>query len=230
MIESKLDNTRIINREPSLESYYPENESTWDNLKNEALLEIIQDARDAGFKVRKLCKRLSLHDSSAVTATYTGVTSDEDIVERSRVIIRTSAKSGTGTATFQLQGSDDETNWNTITTSENLSVTNTGDVTATFNDFYKYYRLNLTAFTLTSITFEAYLIETTYEYLHLLKSLELIYMHLIAVEGDVWKSKRDEYRALYLDRFNNTQFIYDEDDSGEISDDENSNVEVVFAP
>ena len=218
MIESYLTSTDIINTEPSLADYYRTSQTSWDTLKSEAWKEVAEDIRALGWDIRRLCKRLSLQDSVTKTAAFTGTISEEDILQRLRIVINASAVSGSGTVSFLFEGSDDEETYTTVTT---ISVTTTGNTTSVFTSPYKYYRLSISSITgITSITYSAYLIETSFERLHKYKSLEMIYRSLIALDGDVWEGKKEQYENLYKDTIQKAKFYYDADDDGEIDDDE----------
>lgn len=229
MIESSLDTARVNNYEAVLSDYYPgSSQSDWDTEISEALKELTQDVQDMGYNLRKLCKRLSLTSSTAntytantSTGTETGTKSAEDKINRRRLTVNASAVSGSGTVTFTLKGTDDDSS-ETYTTITTLAVTATGDTTTTFADVYKYYRLDITGFTgITSITWTAYLIETTFEIPHLYKTLELIYRELVRIEGEVqWSDKTEMYENKYKDKLSTVKIWYDEDDGGVIGDTE----------
>jgi hypothetical protein len=221
MIESNLITTDINNREPELLILYPDNETDWADILSDAWEEVTQDIRDNGWNIRRLCKRYSLQSPVTKTAAFTGtITTDEDYIQRLRLVINVAAKTGTGSITFHLEGTDDEgTTWETVNSA--ISVTTLANTTVVFTRVYKNYRLSITAFnTITSITYSAYLVETTFERLHLYKTMELIYRLQNRLSNDVYSDKEKRYADMYLDRLNSTQFAYDEDDDEEISEDE----------
>ncbi len=224
MIESYLTTTDINNREPELVNLYPDGETSWSDQLSDALAEVVQDVKDSGWNVRRLCKRYSLQASVTKTTTFTGtMTSTEDYLQRLRLVINVTAIATTGTGrsvTFSLEGTDDDgVMWNSINSS--ISVTATGNTTIIFSSVYKKYRLSITAFTtITTITYSAYLIETTFERLHLYKTMELIYRLQNRLSGDVYSEKEKRYLDMYLDKLNSTRFAYDEDDDETISESE----------
>ena len=221
MIESYLITTDINNREPELLNLYPDNETDWTDILSDAWEEVTQDIRDNGWNIRKLCKRYSLQTSITKTAAFTGtITGDEDYIQRLRLVVNVTAKTGTGSVTFCLEGTDDGgTTWETVNPA--ILVTTLGNTTVVFTRVYKQYRLSIITFTtITSIIYSAYLIETTFERLHLYKTMELIYRLQNRLSNDVYSDKEKRYADMYLDRLNSTQFAYDEDDDEEISEDE----------
>lgn len=224
MIESYLTTTDINNREPDLVNYYPNGETDWSDAIADAWEEVTQDIRDMGWNVRKLCKRYSLQTSVTKTAAFTGtVTSAEDYLQRLRLVVNVTAIATVRTGasvTFKLEGTnDDGITYETINSS--ISVTATGNTTVVFTSCYKKYRLSITAFkTITTITYSAYLVETSFERIHLYKTLEIIYRLLKRLNGDVYSDKEDKYTKMYEDKLNNTRFAYDEDDDEEISESE----------
>lgn len=230
MIESYLVTADVNNREPDLVNLYPSGETDWSDFLTDAFEELTQDVRDGGWNIRKLCKRYSLQSSVTKTAAFTGtITTNEDNLQRLRLVINCTAKTGTGSVAFLLEGTDDDgTTYETVTT---LSVTATGNTTTVFTKVYKDYRLSITGFTtITSMTYSAYLIETTFERLHLYKTLEMIWRIQNRLSGDIYADKETKYKSMYDDKLTSTQFAYDEDDDGEISDseEETNNQDITF--
>ncbi|MFA5773030.1 MAG: hypothetical protein WC974_09895 [Thermoplasmata archaeon] len=230
MIESYLVTADVNNREPDLANLYPSGETDWSDFLTDAFEELTQDVRDGGWNIRKLCKRYSLQSSVTKTAAFTGtITTDEDNLQRLRLVINCTAKTGSGSVAFLLEGTDDDgTTYETVTT---LSVTATGDTNVIFTKVYKKYRLSITGFTtITSMTYSAYLVETTFERLHLYKTLEMIWRIQNRLTGDVYADKEAKYKTMYDDKLTSTQFAYDEDDDGEISDteEETNNQDITF--
>lgn len=233
MIESYLLTADINNREPELASLYPTNWADWSTPLTDALSEVVQDVRDMGWNVRRLCKRYLVQSSVTKTATFTGTsTSTEDYCQRLRLVINVTAIATTGigrSVTFKLEGTDNDTTWEII--NDAISVTALGNTAVIFARVYKKYRLSIAVFTtITTITYSAYLIETVFERLHLYKTLEFIYRIQNRLNGDVYLEKEKMYADMYLDRLNTTKFAYDEDDDEEIgeSEAEENNQQIVF--
>lgn len=227
MIESKLSTQDINNMRPSLADMYPDNQDDWDLQITEAFKEVTADIQEMGWNIRKLCKRYSLQSTVTKTATYTGtITENEDNLQRLRIVINVTEL--TGSAVFLLEGTNDDGTTYTIVKGD-MNIDAVGEYTTTITNVFKKYRLSITGISDT-ITFDAYLIETTFERIHLYKTLEIIYGLLNALREDVYSEQVNTFAQKYLDKLNSVQFAYDEDDDEEISEDESeiNNQEVMF--
>ena len=227
MIESRLSTPDINNMRPSLADLYPDNQDDWDFQIAEALKEVTADVQEMGWNIRKLCKRYSLQDSVIKTATYTGtITEDEDNLQRLRIVVNVTEL--TGSAVLLLEGTNDDGTTYTIVKGD-MNIDAVGEYTTTITNVFKKYRLSITGIS-DMITFDAYLIETTFERIHLYKTLEIIYGLLNALRDDVYSEQVNTFAQKYLDKLNSVQFAYDDDDDEVISDDESeiNNQEVIF--
>lgn len=214
MVESFLTQDMIIQGEPSLRDYVFQMQVNYDDIIDESFREMLQDLQNQSLKLRQLCKRYYLESASLTkTSSYDGAwTTNPDEVERLRLVIETTAHSGT--AFFRLEGrnSSSETGVNVL----KFSVSQAGKHSFLINDVYKYYRLRLMEVG-ASVTYERpYLIEDTYTYLHKLKTRAKIYHSLIATEGGEYQGKFEQYQTLYEYYLTNSKFPYDEDESGDI--------------
>lgn len=215
MVESFLTHDIVIKGEPSLDEYLGIH-SNWDEIKDESFREMLLDLKNQNLSLRKLCKRYSLESSVTKTAAYDGSwTTDEDYQERLRLVIDVTAL--TGEAVFQLLGRDNSSGTGTEVVYE--AITEAGKHTFLLNDVYKYYQLKLISVG-TTITYSAYLIEDTYTELHKLKTRAKIYHSLMATDGGEYQGKFEQYQSLYNNYLVNSKFVYDEDDSGDVSEDE----------
>lgn len=219
MIESLLTNTILLAGEPMLASHYKTGATSYDDMIAEAKRIMIQDIINEKYIVRKLCKRLELQSSVTKTVNFTGSQSDEDHAQRTRLVVVVSAVTdSTGTATFTLKGcnTEDGTTYTTITT---IPTTAIATYSVTFADLYKFYRVDLTLGTATSITYQVYLVEEVYTLLHLYLSRAIIFNQL-AGKGEEYTRKHDLYMAMYHDLLDNGLMVYDDNDDDEISDSE----------
>lgn len=228
MIENYITQERILQGEPHLDSYLAENQLDFSEVTDEAFDEYLNDVKNQKVDLRKLGKRLTLESSGTQTAAFTGTASTEDFVERRRLVINVTAI--TGDAVFALQGSNDESTYYDVKTDIQFSVT--GEHVYVFSSVYKFYRLNLTSIG-TTITYSAYLYETTFDFplLYLMRSK--IYHSIYHRNGDdSFKEKADTYYAKYQDKLVNTHYFYDESDDDLISEGEKEDdlKEVVFRP
>lgn len=232
MIESYLTNADILKAEPILGDEYRSGQTTWDDLRYQSFDEMIQDLKNQNLEVRKLCIRLSLQTSDTKTATYDGSTSDQDFLNRERLVI--DVTDITGTFTFAIQGrNDSDDSWSDVKTG--ISVTASTNVLINSSSLvpkiYKFYRIRITTAG-TTITFSADLVEDTYTNLHRLKCLAKIFLSLITYDPDgVFERKYEKYQELYEIALQNWKFPYDENDDEEIDEDEseeNINLNVRF--
>ena len=200
MLITKVKHADLINLEPTLTDYLRSDEVDLGQKIIEAKEELQIKIKNSGMMLRKLCTPLDLTDATL---------SDEDVIERTRLVIDTSAV--TDEATFTLEGSaDDGDNYTTI--KNDIIVTEIGEYTCTFEDTYKKYRLTKSG----TITFTAYLVETTWELPHKYLTLSIIYKALEALKGDFYMDKRLYYEAKFESAFKNATYSYDETDDNEI--------------
>lgn len=231
-----VDTTLINQYEPSLSSYYPSGSSDWTNQIGIAKRYIMNILRNNKRDTRKYLTPLWLYedDTTAITETSyaSTITSEEEF---NRSIWVTEVNTTSGTAGFYLQGTNEssptEDDWRYIPTRESVSgytTTNsatTGTLSANLRTVvkleqtFKYYRLTNTQ--LTACKFRSYLIEASFHYAHLFKTLEIIFNMLVASdENPRWSDKAEMYRNMFDMEMNNMQAYYDTDGSGAIDDNE----------
>jgi len=224
MIETNLVHEDIVNNEPILQNHLHDSQVDYQTAISTAYGLMVQDVKNQNHDIRKLCKRLYLQETEkTVTAeTYNGATSKEDRVERLRWVIKVTALT-TNPATFALQGKNKTSDsWTTIKT---VIIDNKGihkfkvlEVRPNVElEIYKYYRIQKTDSTST-LTFTSYLVETTYENLHLWRSLALIFEDLVTKGEDIFRSKADKYLDMYDHYLVNNKYYYDSEDDGEIGE------------
>lgn len=226
MIETNLQHADIINNEKMLGDYLQDTEVDFQESISTAYKLMVQDIKNQNIEIRRLCKKLWLQETAkTVTATtYNSDTSKEDRVERLRWVIQVASLSS-GPAIFRLQGrnSASET-WTSVKT---VQVVEAGihkhmvlEIKPNVDlEIYKFYRIQKIDSTST-VTFKSYLVEMTYENLHLWRTLALIFENLAMNESDIYRSKADKYYQMYESYLVNNKYYYDEDDDGEISESE----------
>lgn len=231
MIESQLINAMVLASEPMLANHYKTGVVSYDDMITESRKIMIQDVINQKYEVRKLCKRLSLQASVTKTAAFTGSQSTRDYAQRTRlIVVISSVTASIGTATLTLKGSNTVNGAeSTYTTVTSLAINSATTYTGTFIDLYKYYRLDLTLGTATSITYSAYLIEEIYTILHLYLTRALVFNQL-AGKGEEFTRKHDLYMEKYYALLETGLKIYDEDDDDLIEDaeSEDSGTEIRF--
>lgn len=215
MLRSFITHSDILKVEPALTDYLRSDQSDFSGLVSQAKTFLEQEVKNRGLELKKLCTKLTLTDSTK---------SDKDHVERTRIVI--DATSVSGSPTWVLQGTNDESNetWTTVLDGSDLTLSADGQVTKTFSDTYDYYKLTKTG----TATYTAYLVETSWELPHIYLSLHLIYKQLEALEGDAWASKAEMYFERYQYVMNNVKYSYDADEDGTVYEDEMKNNRVMF--
>jgi len=232
-----VDTTLINQYEPSLASYYPSGSSDWVNQIGIAKRYIMNSLRNNKRDTRKYLVPLWLYedDTTAITETSyaSAITSEESF---NRTIWVTDCKEITGATTpLYLQGTNESdpasTDWRYIPTRESVSgytTTNgatTGNLSANLRSVvkleqtFKYYRI--VGSNVVALKYQSYLIEASFHYAHLFKSLEIIFNMLVASdENPRWSDKAEMYRNMFDMEMNNMQAYYDTDGSGAIDDTE----------
>lgn len=224
MIETNLKHQDLINNEPMLENHLHDSQVDYQEAISTAYRLMVQDIKNQSIEIRRLCKKLWLQETSKTLTAAAGYTAEskEDRVERLRWVINVSALSS-GPAIFQLQGrnssADSYTTINTVQVSEKgihkflvLEIRPNIEL-----DIYKYYRVYKKD-TSSSVTFRSYLVEMTYENLHLWKTLALVFESLAMKGEDIFRSKADKYNDMYNYYLVNNKYYYDSDDDDEISE------------
>lgn len=224
MIETNLQHADLIANEPLLKEHLLDSQVNYQESIDTAYRLMIQDIKNQNLFLRKLCKKLWLVETAATAtaATYTSAASKEDFVERNRWVINVSALS-TAPAVFNLQGCN--TISGTYTTIKTVQVMEKGvhkflvteALPNTELEIYKYYKINKADSTST-VTFKSYLIEMTYENLHLWRTLALIFETLAVKGEDIFRSKAEKYGEMYQYYLVNNKYYYDANDDGEINE------------
>ena len=239
MIKSFLTQEMVIQGEPALDDYLRDDQVNFDDIRLEAYEDMVKDFVDMNLNMRKLCIPLSLKTSGAVTEATNGTITDEDYAQRNRLLIDVTAL--TGTAVFELQGTnDDGTTYVTIKvinksgqTLSSIPVTEIGEYVYYSTGFYKKFRLNLLSIT-TTVTFSAELYENLFTLIHRLKTRAKVYQSLMALQGDLWEGKFKQYKEDYKEALVSSRFYYDSNDDEEIdsidAEMESLNYNIVFKP
>jgi len=206
--------------EPELTNYFRTvggtAETNYTKQIDEAARLVADDLAGKGYNLRLLRPDLTLRTAgTSATATANAETSSEDILNRWRWVWNITSISGT-TNTLTLKGTNDE---ETYTTVLSTTVTATGEASAMIGQPYKYYRLTVGINT-GWLDCSSYMTEMIYDKLVGFKTLALIFGNAKKEKEDRYDLKTQEYKENYKDKLENTQFGYDEDDSGDVSEDE----------
>ena len=115
-----------------------------------------------------------------------------------------------GLKTFNLEGSNDKTNWEII---DSRKAEATGVVTFLLGSSYLFYRLNVTI-TGGAIDYDAYLSDTGIEKLIAYKWLELILLDKFTQENDQYHLKMKYFKSEYEKLLGRIKIWQDKDSSG----------------
>lgn len=205
MIRTYLSHIDLIKQEPRLHDYLSDDQINYDLLIDQAKLILEQDVKNKGYKLRWLCTTLPLTD---------GTKSVLDKFERTRLVVNVSAL--TDEATFILSGTNDDSDETYTEILNGIGIAEKGIHEYSFSQTFNYYKLDATG----TVTFTAFLVEKSFELVHLYLSLALVYKQLQALEGDMWNSKAEYYYQMYHHTLEALQFSYDLNEDGEIDEEE----------
>ena len=224
MIETNLQHEDIINAEPMLEDHLQNNQVDYQSVISKSYQYMVQDIKNQNLEIRKLCKKLWLQETlKTTTSAFNSAESKEDRVERLRWVIVTSSLSGTAIFTLQGRNASNET-WSDVKT---IQIDQNGihkylvlEVRPNVElEIYKYYRIQKKDSTST-VTYKSYLVELTYENLHLWKALAMIFQNLKLTGEDIFEQKSMFYGEKYAQYLLDNRYYYDSDDDGEIDEGE----------
>jgi len=137
------------------------------------------------------------------------------------VIKKVTCSDGGGSNIWYIDGSNDNgVTWVNIKTLTN--TTGAGRISVAFDEEneYRYYRYRLAVGTTLSFTGYIYMVETSFDNLIILKSLEKIFYDLTRNETDIHSVKYRKYELLYEKELSTLRYSYDSDESGVIDDGE----------
>jgi lysophospholipase L1-like esterase len=227
MFSAIVTHEDIIQQEGVLDSYLRE-ELDWLPKIENAKKFVRQELKNNAKQLKKICVPLYFKDSAGLTTlTETSVTTDEDIIERLRLVVNVSSL--TGNVIFTLYGTND-TVFEQVkglspdgTVLNNLLFTTNGTDTFIIQKAFKYYYLDVSG----TSTFEAYLVETTFEQPVLFKALEYIYKDLQGEPNSNFEAKSEFYAGLFNDSFQTALYSYDSDLSGTVEETEQNYNQVI---
>jgi prepilin-type processing-associated H-X9-DG protein len=137
------------------------------------------------------------------------------------VIEKVTCTDGGGGNVWYVDGSNDNgTTWTNIKTLNNTTGAGTISVSFDEDNEYSYYRYRFVKATSISFTGYIYMVETSFDDLIMLKSLEKIFYDLVRQENDIHSTKSIKYATLFDSALSSLHYSYDADESGVIDDDE----------
>ena len=189
---------------PELSKYLWNGETTFTAQKGQAERDVLSDLVNKGYLIRQLQPRLVFD--------ITGEESLEDNINALRFVCEADEA-----GTIELLGSNDNETFETITTLTFTSGNYTTLQSYQIVNPYKYYAVDTT-----HTGYNAYLVELTFDRLFAYKWLELILMDAYSQENDSYYLKMLYFMNKYTDLLNTMIINKDVDDSGDITDDEQS--------
>lgn len=200
MLKNYLENSELSGYHPTIDNYLTSANITIQ--KGNAEKWLIARLKNDNVKLKQLMLPLDLTLDTSVEET--------DGIERLRLAINLSSEPAQAT-TFTLQGSDDNTTFETITTLV-FTVLQKGIKSVTFNRPYQYYKLTCSH----SVTpLESYLVETTFDLVLANATLGYIANSLRKSPGDIWAELNERFITDAIDAFSTLVFPKDADEDGE---------------
>lgn len=222
MLRNLIDETYLKGITPELSKYLWQGETNYNKQKQIAETIVSNDFKAKGYLLRQLRPQLDLRVSgTTVTVATTETATDEDIANRTRIVINTVYVSGT--ATVYLEGSDDDDTYVAVkfattanTYTNGLTITATAETTGLIEKVYTYYRCKSAG----TIDYDCYLVEDLYDLFYAYKWLSLICYNVSSENNDQFYLKGELYDKMYSDLWSSCTYFIDKDDSGDLSEDE----------
>jgi hypothetical protein len=220
MLKTYLTHEDIINEDRTLQKWLSDDQLDFDLEIRNAYPDMIKDLRHRkDLNLRLLNIRLVLETDQEQAGAFDGTVSSEDKINRSRLLL--TIKTLVGDGSFKLLGSDnaeaDIADW-IEAKSDIIFVSEIGEYSINFYDYYKFYRLQKTS--TTNAKYSVDMTETIYDFLHLYKTVERIYRQLNKLNDDAFSVKQELYKDKYEELLINGRFYYDKDESGDYDSDE----------
>jgi hypothetical protein len=215
-----------------LKNYHPNlNRQIWNSQSDynvqivEAYNNVLTDLYNKGVNPRQLQMPFNLVSNTAsylsnITKTAS-VTGDSfaagDLGDRNyqRLVVNVNAIDGE--FVFSIDGSNDNTNFDQITS---ITASVAGERSIKFNNQYKFYRYRALKVSGTTTTFTTYLVETVWDNLIIYRSFEIIFSDFRKSQNDSWDLLVQQYAKKYDGEINAAKYLFDADDDGTIADGE----------
>lgn len=206
---TKITSADLYTREPALADYLRTGETSFASIFAESLEIMKLDLKNRGLKIRLLTTPFELSTSKSA----------EDMIERLRYVCSISGIVEAGedeeqeTAIITIEGTNDDNNetWASVST---ITFTANGEQTGILPVLYKYYRYAISGTSTTAEVSTCYLLETSFEQVHINIALALIFESLARTEGDIYSRKAEDYRRMYQEGMDRLKYSYDADDDG----------------
>lgn len=162
--------------------------------------------------------------TSTITATYTGDTFDGG--NETRLVVYSSACTGTWTVKIQGSNQTTPTTWEDVP-GATLSITSTGTSSIGFLRQYVHYRVVASGGT--SLTFNCYLVERTFDDLIAYAVWYYVFTDMANSKDSVWIFRREDCEKLYVNLIASQKFTTDDGDYLADSNDSQERVQVRFS-
>lgn len=164
------------------------------------------DFKNNGKQIKMLCTPLDILTD--------GTKSDEDKIERLRLIVDVTSFTPVATLTLSGTNGDEDETWTEITV---ITIAATGETTELIDNPFKFYKIEETG---TIVVGSAELVEDVHELPWKYKAIALLYSSYQALVGDHWSEKNEVYNQMYFDSFQRTLYSYDQNLDGEVDETE----------
>lgn len=218
MIENFIQITDLTIKESRLLEWLS-NTTTLNNHIEDGFKRTIIELTKRNIDTRLIMVPLYLCQDISLNSSYTGDWVEAQRKNRvRRFVIKKLTSINDGDNYFILEGSNDK---NTVKNILSIKLTNdSGTLTQTFNEEYKYYRFRLEVDTSVEFTGSLYLVETSFDDLIIFKSLQKIFTSLTRKEDDNFAVKMRLYEKEFYDELANLSYSYDINESGTIEENE----------
>ncbi len=199
---------------PELSRFLWNEETDFTPQKQKAIEEVTMELSSRGFNPAEIMPRLYIrYAGTTETADHTTDPTDEDLAARLRYVLDVKVFTAGGLKTFNLEGSNDSANWETI---DSRKAEVLGIISFIIPRSYLYYRLNV-AITGGSINYAAFLCDTSIEKLITYKWLELILLDRLTTENDQYHLKMKYFRKEYENLLGKIRIWMDKDSDGSLT-------------
>ena len=226
--------------EVDLKKYYPNlanqlwtGKTDYATQVSEAYSIVIQDLHNAGVKPERAAIPLDLKNDGSdknvppVWSTITSITTGsafESHYER-RILLDIGVCSGSWN--FYLDGNNDTSlpvatspNWLNASSFVITASYANSKVTQTIDETFNYVRYRIAPVTTGSINFSCAVVSNIFDSAIIHKSLAIIFRDFMKEQNDIWDLRRQMEEADYVKALDAAKYSYDENQSGDISDEE----------
>lgn len=211
MFVTGLTYHNIIDREPAIADYIPDYVTTLQTRIDEAKAVIDNRLRAMGYDLNLIGKKTDLWDwDNEAGASLTKAITTPDSTQNLLVICAAENE----TVNIAITGSAGQTIFSESSVS--LSGTAIARVLPYIDGTSITVVLSLSTGSFTASTVKAYLTDPAIYFLHLYKSLQLIYGSMRSAPGDLFEMQMNYYSDLYENEFNSLVTYYDRNGNGVI--------------